>query len=82
MSAGRAWFARIHATLANRAPDEQPTLRALTASGGSHDRDEMFEDRVTTVIIGLAVRFDLPVDDDVLGRPRPRGRRKSATERS
>lgn len=72
--AGRPWFARVHAALAHRQPDELPTLRALTAAGDAPGRDESFEDRITTVIIGLAVRFDLPVDDDVLGRPPRRSR--------
>jgi hypothetical protein len=80
--AGRPWFARIHATLAHRGADEQPTLRALTAGGEPPDRDQVFEDRITTVIVGLAVRFDLPVDDDVLGRPRARSRRKPVADRS
>jgi len=69
------WFARVHAMLERRGPDEHPTLRALTGSGVAADRDEAFEDRLTTMVVGLAVRFDLPLDDEVLGRePAPRRR--------
>lgn len=74
--AGRSWFARVHAVLAQRAPDEQPTLRALTAMDHP-SRDEAFEERVTTMLIGIATRFDLPIDDDVLGRPPRSGRRRT-----
>jgi AcrR family transcriptional regulator len=79
--AGRPWFARIHATLAHRGPDEQTTLRALTASGGTTDRDEAFEERLTSMLIGLAVRFDLPIDDEVYDRPPPTHRRTSPKRR-
>jgi len=73
--AGRPWFARIHAALAHRGPDEQPTLRALTATGAVLDRDDAFEERLTTMLIGIAVRFEHEVDDEVLGRPTPKRRR-------
>jgi AcrR family transcriptional regulator len=72
--AGRSWLARVHAVLAQRGPDEQPTLRALTTTEPP-SRDEAFEERVTTMLIGIAVRFDLPVDDEVLGRPTRAARR-------
>jgi AcrR family transcriptional regulator len=78
--AGRPWIARVHAALAHRGPDEQPTLRALTASRAALGRDETFEESVTTVLIGLAVRFELPVDDEVLGRS-PTKRRRTAPKR-
>jgi AcrR family transcriptional regulator len=64
--AGRPWFARLHATLARRGPDEQPVLRALVDSGGNGPHD-LYDERVTAVVVGLAVRFGLPVDDEVLG---------------
>ena len=70
-TAGRPWLARVHAALAQRDPEEQPSLRALVDRGGGADRDDAFEERLTTMIIGLAVRYDLPVDDEVLGRSRP-----------
>jgi AcrR family transcriptional regulator len=70
-SAGRPWIVRIHAALAQREDDDQPALRAL-ANLDSTDVDEGFEERLTTMVIGLAVRFDRPVDDQVLGRERPR----------
>lgn len=79
--AGRPWFARIHATLAQRGPDEQPTLRALLASGAALGGDDAFEERLTTLLIGIATRFDLPIDDDVLGRPAPKRRRSRPTRR-
>lgn len=78
--AGRPWFARVHATLAQRGPDELPVLRALTTASAMVDRDDAFEERVTSMLVGLAVRFDLPIDDDVLGRPPPR-RRPGRTRR-
>ena len=79
--AGRPWLARVHAALAQRDPEEQPSLRALVDRGARSDRDDAFEDRLTTMIVGLAVRFDLAVDDDVLGRPPARPRRGTARRR-
>lgn len=75
--AGRPWFARLHAALARRDDEAQPTLRALVASAAPVDRDTAFEDRLTAMLIGIAVRFDLPIDDEVLGRPSGRTRRRS-----
>lgn len=72
--AGRPWLARLHATLAQREPDEQPTLRSLLNAAPT-DRDDAFEQRLTSMLVGLAVRFDLPVDDDVLNRAPARRRR-------
>jgi len=79
--AGRPWIARIHAALVHRGPDEQPTLRALTASRAALGSDETFEESLTTMLIGIAVRFDLPVDDDVLDRTNPKSRRRTAPKR-
>lgn len=65
---GRPWATRVFAALARREPDELPALRAVAATGHEPDRDEGFEERLTTVIVGIAVRNDLDVDDEVLGR--------------
>jgi AcrR family transcriptional regulator len=73
--AGRSWPGLLREILEQRAADEQPTLRALTARDWAVDRDASFESRITTMLIGLAVSFDLPVDDAVLGRSAARPRR-------
>jgi AcrR family transcriptional regulator len=73
---GRPWIARVFAVLAKRPPEAMPTLRSLAAEGRVADRDEAFEERITTVLVGLAVRHDLPVDHRVLGTPKPRSRRR------
>lgn len=64
---GRPWLARVHANLARRDPDEQATLRELLADGYVPDLDADFEEQLDTVILGLAVRHGLPVDDEVRG---------------
>jgi AcrR family transcriptional regulator len=64
---GRPWLTRVFAALAKRPPEALPTLRALAADGTVVDRDEAFEERLTTVIVGIAVRRGIDVDDDVLG---------------
>ena len=64
---GRPWVARVFAVLARRDPEELPTLRAVAAGGHVPDRDDGFEERLTTVIVGIAVRRGLALDADVLG---------------
>lgn len=64
---GRPWMARVFATLARRDPDDLPTLRSVMASGYQPDRAAAFERRLTTVLVGIAVRHGLPVDDAVTG---------------
>jgi len=63
---GRPWPARVFSTLARQEPDELPTLRSIMAGGHQRDRDVSFEERLTTVLVGIAVRNGLPVDDDVV----------------
>ena len=58
----------MHANLARCDPDEQATLRELLAGGYVPDLDAEFEAQLDTVIVGLAVRHGLPVDDEVRGR--------------
>lgn len=65
--AGRPWLARVYAALATRPPDALAALRAIAAEGGPPDRDAAFEERLTTVLVGLAVRLGIAIDDDVLG---------------
>ena len=62
---GRPWMSRVFASLARRPPDELTTLRSIVASGYERDRDASFEQRLTTVLVGIAVRNGLPVDADV-----------------
>jgi len=62
---GRAWLSRLFGSLARRPPDELKTLRAIVAGGYERDRDAAFEERLTTVLVGIAVRNGLPVDGDV-----------------
>jgi AcrR family transcriptional regulator len=62
---GRPWMARVFASLARREPTELPTFRSIMASGYQHDRDASFEQRLTTLLVGIAVRHGLPVDDVV-----------------
>lgn len=69
-AAGRPWIARVFAALAKRPPDALPTLRTLASGGVVPDRDEAFEERITTVLVGIATRHGLAVDDHVLGAPR------------
>jgi len=64
---GRPWMARVFGSLARRDPDELPALRAIMASGRQRDRDASFEERLTTTLVGVAVRNGLPVDDAVTG---------------
>ena len=62
---GRPWMARVFASLARREPIELPTFRSIMASGYQHDRDASFEQRLTTTLVGIAVRHGLPVDEVV-----------------
>lgn len=64
---GRPWPARVFAALARRDPGDLPTLRAVAAEGGGRDRDGDFEERLTIVLVGVAVRHGLAVDDRVRG---------------
>jgi hypothetical protein len=64
---GRPWMSRVFATLARREPDELPTLRAIASGGYHRDLDASFEERLTTVLVGIAVRNGLPVDKEVAG---------------
>jgi AcrR family transcriptional regulator len=64
---GRPWVARVFAVLARRDPEELAALRAVAAGGHVPDRDDGFEERLTTVIVGIAVRRGLALDDQVLG---------------
>jgi AcrR family transcriptional regulator len=64
---GRPWMSRVFASLARRQPDELPTLRSIAAGGYERDLDASFEERLTTVLIGIAVRNGLPVDKEVAG---------------
>ncbi|MBA2282917.1 MAG: TetR family transcriptional regulator [Actinomycetota bacterium] len=66
---GRPWISRMHGDLAQRPAEEQATLRTLLGSGYVPDRDAEFEDKVTAVLIGLAVQHGRPVDDEVTGAP-------------
>lgn len=64
---GRPWPARVAAALARRPAEAMPTLRALAAGGQVADRDRAFEERLTTVLVGIAVRQGMDVDEHVLG---------------
>lgn len=72
--AGTPWPALVHATLAQRDATELAALRDLVARGIRPDRDAAFEERLTTMLVGLATRFDLPIDDVVRGSA-PRSRK-------
>jgi AcrR family transcriptional regulator len=63
---GRPWLERVQVALAKRGPDELVTLRALASGGAVADRDASFEERLTALIVGLAVRHGREVDADVL----------------
>ena len=62
---GRPWMARVVASLGRRQPDELPTLRSIAAGGYERDLDASFEERLTTVLLGIAVRNGLPLDEQV-----------------
>jgi len=62
---GRPWATRLFSSLARRDADELPTLRSIAASGYERDRDASFEARLTTVLVGIAVRNGLRVDEEV-----------------
>jgi len=64
---GRPWMSRVFAALARREPDELFALRAVAAAGRLPVAEGAFEDRLTTVLVGIAVRCGLDVDDEVLG---------------
>ena len=66
-AAGRPWIAQVHASLARRDPTEHETLRSLVEQGVPRDSDAVFEDRLTAMLIGLAVQYGLPLDDNVRG---------------
>jgi len=53
-----------------RSADTQ-ALREIAARETNVTRDALFEERLTILLIGLAVRFDRPVDDHVLGVATP-----------
>jgi hypothetical protein len=81
VEAGRPWLAQLHATVARRDPAELPTLRELLETRLDADREVAFEERLTSMIVGLATRFGRPIDDDVLGRPAAASRRTDAGKR-
>jgi AcrR family transcriptional regulator len=68
---GRPWAARMFTALARREITNLPTLRSIMASGYQRDRDAAFEERLTTIIVGVAVRHRLPVDAEVSGTAAP-----------
>ena len=43
-------------------------LRSIAAGGYERNLDGSFEERLTTVVAGIAVRNGLAVDDEVIGR--------------
>jgi AcrR family transcriptional regulator len=61
---GSPVMARMHAVLARLPSTELPTLRSLVASGYVPDSDQDFEDRLTTVLTGIAACNDLPMHPD------------------
>jgi AcrR family transcriptional regulator len=50
---------RLRAALADQPADALPAIRALVESRPELDRDAVFEDHLTTVLVGIAVRNDL-----------------------
>lgn len=70
-AAGRPWAARVEAALAARGPADLSTLRAVAASGHQPDGDAGFEERLTTVIVGIATRQGRELDAAVLGTAAP-----------
>jgi len=64
---GRPWMARVFSVLARRDADELPTLRSIASGGHERYLDASFEERLTTVLVGIAVRNGLPVDKEVTG---------------
>jgi AcrR family transcriptional regulator len=70
-NAGRPWAARLHANLAQRPADEHQALRLVVDQESRPDRDAVFEERVTTLLVGIAVRHGREVDPAVLGRVDP-----------
>ena len=47
---------RLRAALADRPPDALPAIRALVEIRPELDRDAVFDDNLTTVLVGIAVR--------------------------
>jgi len=66
---GRPWMARVFASLARREPTDLPTLRSIVAGGHDDARDPAFENWLTTVLVGIAVRHGLRVDPEVVAPP-------------
>ncbi len=65
--AGRSWRDQLHERLAEGNHD-QSTLRELLDVRIATDPGDAFEERLTTMVVGLASRLGRPIDDDVLGR--------------
>jgi AcrR family transcriptional regulator len=61
--AGSPWLAQVHGVLAQRSPDDVPALRALVASGYAPDPEQAFEERITTVLAGIAARRVTTVEE-------------------
>jgi hypothetical protein len=63
--------------LADRPPDELVHLRRMLATPGP-DRVQSFDDRITTVLVGLAARRGVAADEvlGALGGEAPRRRRR------
>jgi AcrR family transcriptional regulator len=61
--AGSPWIAQVHSALARRRPDEVTTLRKLVAAGDAPEPEQVFEERLTTVLAGVAARRGTPVEE-------------------
>ena len=74
--AGSPWIAQVHGVLAQRSPEDVPTLRKLVTAGYSPDAEQVFEERLTTVLAGLAAQRGTTLDEveKPPGAKRPRRR--------
>lgn len=57
---GQPWLARIFTLLARRPASDYPTLRAVAQSGYDPFGDDTFQERMTMLLTGIAVRYGLP----------------------
>ncbi|WP_273736294.1 TetR family transcriptional regulator [Mycolicibacterium septicum] len=57
---GQPWLARIFKLTAKRPTSDYPTLRAIAQSGYDPFGEDSFQQRMTMLLNGIAVQYDLP----------------------
>jgi AcrR family transcriptional regulator len=69
----QAWTSWSHPYFSQRNPETVAVLRRLSDDGVLPRGDEQFEECLTTVLIGVAVRAGMPLDFEVTGTLRQTG---------